>query len=563
MNFFEQFSKPKLPAGFGLTKIKDVDALPLEIKASAAQLGIEPLALAKAISYETAGTFDPWKKGPTTKWGTHRGLIQWGEPQAKQYGVYKDQPTDEQMIAVTEYLKNAGVKPGMGELDIYSAINAGRVGRYNASDRPGKTVRTHVAAMDAHTPNAQAFLGGGGGTENFFAKFGRGSKAGAAVPGAEDAGFGSGTAKRMAEYEGLSPTDAAAKYRGDWADTFSNIWDTFSDSRKLTSVGANAVEAGAQAVAHPIETAKKIGNYYYENPDAAATDLAFAAFPARYAAKAVEKTPSASMPRASIREEGELYKTGGERMNTAKRSEVPVHVDEVLKGLSGFHARLKEKGIRVSPKLHPKTNEALKEFSYFMRAKPMKQDPEPATMLALHEVRQLAANAAEEIHPKSGRPTPDAMLANELLDTIDEVMANHPEWENFARGKNEISRSLKSQSIMRIGKKARNSTQWDRGDQAGAIRNAVNSFLKSPEARFLTKEDIAELNRIKKYGLTEMVGGQGSLSPMALLIGRGLETMTGLPYGSLYVAGGIARQAANAKKSNMLERMSERIRAGE
>ena len=39
------------------------------------------------ISYETGGTFDPRKKGPTTQWGQHRGLIQFGEPQARQYGA--------------------------------------------------------------------------------------------------------------------------------------------------------------------------------------------------------------------------------------------------------------------------------------------------------------------------------------------------------------------------------------------------------------------------------------------------------------------------------------------
>ena len=32
-------------------------------------LGIDPVDLATAISYETAGTFDPTKRGPTTKWG--------------------------------------------------------------------------------------------------------------------------------------------------------------------------------------------------------------------------------------------------------------------------------------------------------------------------------------------------------------------------------------------------------------------------------------------------------------------------------------------------------------
>lgn len=137
--------------------------------ASAARLGISPSDLATAISYETGGTFDPWKKGPTTQWGEHRGLIQWGEPQRKKYGVTQDTPVPDQMQAVERYLTDAGVKPGHGLLDVYSAINAGRVGLYNRTDAnnggaPG-TVADKVASMAGHRMRANALLGleGGGG----------------------------------------------------------------------------------------------------------------------------------------------------------------------------------------------------------------------------------------------------------------------------------------------------------------------------------------------------------------------------------------------------------------
>lgn len=134
---------------------------------TAQSLGISPLDLATAISYETAGTFDPLKRGPTTKWGQHRGLIQFGEPQARQYGVNWDDPVGSQLGedgAVARYLRDAGVQPGMGLLDVYSAINAGRVGRYNASDAaaggaPG-TVRDKVEQqMHGHKQKAAQLLG--------------------------------------------------------------------------------------------------------------------------------------------------------------------------------------------------------------------------------------------------------------------------------------------------------------------------------------------------------------------------------------------------------------------
>lgn len=132
---------------------------------TAQQVGIDPVDLGTVISYETAGTFDPWKAGPTTQWGQHRGLIQWGEPQRQRYGVFEGMPIPAQMDAVGKYLVDAGVKPGMGLLDVYSAVNAGRVGRYGASDAnnggaPG-TVRDKVEQqMSGHRAKAASLLGG-------------------------------------------------------------------------------------------------------------------------------------------------------------------------------------------------------------------------------------------------------------------------------------------------------------------------------------------------------------------------------------------------------------------
>ena len=138
------------------------------IKATASALGIDPVNLATAISYETAGTFDPMKAGPTTKWGQHKGLIQFGEPQAKEYGVDWNNPVGSQLGpdgAVAKYLRDTGVKPGMGLLDIYSAINAGGVGRYGRSDAaaggaPGTVADKVRDQMDGHRMKAEALLAG-------------------------------------------------------------------------------------------------------------------------------------------------------------------------------------------------------------------------------------------------------------------------------------------------------------------------------------------------------------------------------------------------------------------
>lgn len=135
---------------------------------TARALGMNPLDLATIISYETAGTFDPTKRGPTTQWGQHRGLIQFGEPQAQQFGVDWNDPVRSQLGAdgaIAKYYRASGWKPGMGLLDAYSVVNAGAPGRYNASDAnnggaPG-TVRDKVEQqMTGHREKAAALLGG-------------------------------------------------------------------------------------------------------------------------------------------------------------------------------------------------------------------------------------------------------------------------------------------------------------------------------------------------------------------------------------------------------------------
>lgn len=162
-NVFDQFDQPA-PAPQRRTGGIDSDA----IARGARELGIDPVDLATAISYETAGTFDPDKRGPTTKWGQHQGLIQFGEPQRAKYGVRPGMSMAEQMPAVVAYLRDAGVQPGMGMLDVYSAINAGRVGRYNASDAaaggmPGTVADKVNTQMGDHRRKAMLVMGQGGG----------------------------------------------------------------------------------------------------------------------------------------------------------------------------------------------------------------------------------------------------------------------------------------------------------------------------------------------------------------------------------------------------------------
>jgi hypothetical protein len=141
------------------------DELRLAIINEAKRIGANPQDLATVISYETGGTFDPWKRGPTTKWGQHQGFIQMGEPQRKQYGYTEGKSIPELVKSSADYLVGSGYKPGMGLLDMYSIVNAGGPGRYNASDvaaggAPGTVADKVATQMGAHKDKAAALLGG-------------------------------------------------------------------------------------------------------------------------------------------------------------------------------------------------------------------------------------------------------------------------------------------------------------------------------------------------------------------------------------------------------------------
>lgn len=133
------------------------------IRASADRLGISAHDLATVISFETGGRFSP------SLWGgknnNHLGLIQFGGPERERYGVNPNQSAVEQMGAVEAYLRDRGLKPGMGIHDLYSTINAGRPGLHNRSDAANGGTWGTVAdkvnfQMGPHRTKALALLGG-------------------------------------------------------------------------------------------------------------------------------------------------------------------------------------------------------------------------------------------------------------------------------------------------------------------------------------------------------------------------------------------------------------------
>jgi hypothetical protein len=135
------------------------------VRAEAAARGWSAQDLLGVIGYETGGTYNSWQKGPTTKWGEHRGFIQWGEPQREQYGVTREMSEADQVKAMGSYLTDRGMTPGMGILPMYAAINGGNVAAIHASDEnaggaPG-TVTDKVLSSNFsdHMRNSANYLG--------------------------------------------------------------------------------------------------------------------------------------------------------------------------------------------------------------------------------------------------------------------------------------------------------------------------------------------------------------------------------------------------------------------
>lgn len=132
------------------------------VRDSSERLGINPSDLLTAISYETGGTLSPDIYGGAGR--RYLGLIQFSPENQWRYGVKPGMAAHDQMKAVESYLRDRGVVPGHGLLDIYSAINAGAPGRYTATDAnnggaPGTVADKVAQQMWGHRQRANALLG--------------------------------------------------------------------------------------------------------------------------------------------------------------------------------------------------------------------------------------------------------------------------------------------------------------------------------------------------------------------------------------------------------------------
>ena len=124
----------------------------------AKKFGLDPIDVAAVMSYETGGTFNPAIMGGKNK--QYMGLIQFGPSERQKYGITEKSSPEQWTKAVTGFLSDRGFKKGMSTLDLYSTINAGTPGRYNASDGNGTVRSHHDKIMAQHRGKAAQWVGG-------------------------------------------------------------------------------------------------------------------------------------------------------------------------------------------------------------------------------------------------------------------------------------------------------------------------------------------------------------------------------------------------------------------
>ena len=111
---------------------------------AAKELGISPIPLAAVIAQESSFRHSVVSTDRATG-KKYTGLIQFGPYEIERYNIKENMTFEEQMIAVTSFLKDRGVQPGHGAKEIYAAIFTGNVsnldkGGANWADSNGTTV---------------------------------------------------------------------------------------------------------------------------------------------------------------------------------------------------------------------------------------------------------------------------------------------------------------------------------------------------------------------------------------------------------------------------------------
>ena len=127
----------------------------------AKQLGLDPYEFGAFLSLESGPNMDPNIVGGAG--GRHKGLIQFGQNEQRQYGITGPQTRAGQMPAVLQYFQDRGFKPGMGIARAYATVLGGNPNvSLTAQDSFGTSVQSMLPRFQKggdYYANAQRVLG--------------------------------------------------------------------------------------------------------------------------------------------------------------------------------------------------------------------------------------------------------------------------------------------------------------------------------------------------------------------------------------------------------------------
>ena len=144
---------------------KKVGILPQEerlaIFRGAQKLGLDPYEFGAFLSLESGPNMDPNVVGGAG--GRHKGLIQFGQNEQRQYGISGTQTRAGQMPAVLQYFEDRGYKPGMGIARAYATVLGGNPNvSLTSKDAFGTSVQSVLPRLKKggdYYANAQRVLG--------------------------------------------------------------------------------------------------------------------------------------------------------------------------------------------------------------------------------------------------------------------------------------------------------------------------------------------------------------------------------------------------------------------
>lgn len=133
----------------------------LAIFRGAQKLGLDPYEFGAFLSLESGPNMDPNIVGGAG--GRHKGLIQFGQNEQKQYGISGTQTRAGQMPAVLQYFEDRGYKPGMGIARAYATVLGGNPNvSLTSKDAFGTSVQSVLPRLKKggdYYANAQRVLG--------------------------------------------------------------------------------------------------------------------------------------------------------------------------------------------------------------------------------------------------------------------------------------------------------------------------------------------------------------------------------------------------------------------